>query len=55
MQMKAKLKNPLVFISPTRLCIHNLPPKVSDGALKAICFKSTAQGKAAKIIEVSQH
>ena len=53
--MKAKLKNPLIFISPTRLCVHNLPVKLSDNALKAICFKASAQGKEAKIVEVCQN
>ena len=32
--LRQKLKNPQVFISPTRLCVHNLPPSVDDRKLR---------------------
>ncbi|XP_067950905.1 RNA-binding protein 28-like [Watersipora subatra] len=48
--MRAKLKSPFIFISPTRLCIHNLPVKLNDKQLKSICLKSV-QEKTAKISE----
>jgi len=50
--MREKLKNPLIFISPFRLCIHNLPTKLADRQLKAICLKAADAGKAARIVEV---
>lgn len=53
--MRAKLKNPLVFISPVRICIHNLPVTLTDKSLKSICLKATkskSDGMPARLTEV---
>lgn len=44
------LKNLNVFVSDVRLCVHNLPPALTDQKLRKI-FHSNA-GPGAKIIEV---
>uniref|UniRef100_H2Z3J1 RRM domain-containing protein n=1 Tax=Ciona savignyi TaxID=51511 RepID=H2Z3J1_CIOSA len=36
---RQKIKNPNVFVSPTRLCVHNLPRAVDDQKLKEIIQK----------------
>ena len=36
---RRKLKNPDMFVSPLRLCIHNLPRAVTDEKLKVLVFK----------------
>ncbi len=36
---KQKLKDPLYFISPTRLTIHNLPPQIDDEKLRKIIIE----------------
>lgn len=33
---KQKLKNPLYFVSPTRLTLHNLPPNLDDAKLRKL-------------------
>ncbi|XP_067133624.1 RNA-binding protein 28 [Centruroides vittatus] len=45
---KRLLKNLHYFISPVRLCVHNLPPHVDDNKLKKIFLK--AAGPQAKVI-----
>ncbi|VDK84725.1 unnamed protein product [Litomosoides sigmodontis] len=35
---RQKLKNLHMFVSPTRLVIHNLPKSLTDKALRSICF-----------------
>lgn len=47
---KQMLKNLNIFISPTRLCVHNLPPTFSDKTLKKLFAKYAGPG--AKITEV---
>lgn len=42
----------MIFISPVRICVHNIPVKLLDKHLKAICMKAAAQGKAARVVEV---
>ncbi|PIC47478.1 hypothetical protein B9Z55_006824 [Caenorhabditis nigoni] len=42
--MRKKLENTNMFISPVRLCIHNLPQKVNDVKLKELAQKSTSAG-----------
>ncbi|CAL8128843.1 unnamed protein product [Orchesella dallaii] len=41
---KQMLKNLSIFISPTRLCVHNLPPNYSDTQLRKIFKKFAAPG-----------
>jgi len=43
---KQMLKNLNVFISPTRLCIHNLPDKYTDKDLAALFLKYAGPGAA---------
>ncbi|EGT54940.1 hypothetical protein CAEBREN_32547 [Caenorhabditis brenneri] len=42
--MRKKLENTNMFISPVRLCIHNLPQKINDLKLKDLAQKSTSAG-----------
>ena len=49
---RAKLKNPNIFVSATRLSVHNLPTQVTDRQLKTVFLKA-ADSKAAVITEVS--
>ncbi|RWS09599.1 RNA recognition motif-containing protein-like protein [Dinothrombium tinctorium] len=50
-QRKRKLlQNVLYFVSPTRLCIHNLPPEINDAKLRQI-FKQAVNDKKAVITE----
>ena len=44
------LKNLHTFVSSVRLCVHNIPPQLSDGELREIFLKNSPQG--AKITEV---
>lgn len=37
---RTKLKNPEVFVSPLRLCVHNLPRATTDDKLKEIFVKA---------------
>ncbi|CAC5415567.1 NOP4 [Mytilus coruscus] len=46
---RQRLKNPNIFVSTTRLCVHNLPKSIDEKELKAIFLK--AAGKKAKITE----
>lgn len=48
---KQMLKNLNIFISPTRLCVHNLPPTFSDTKLRKLFVKHAGPG--AKITEVN--
>ena len=48
---RLKLKNINIFVSPTRLAIHNLPKAVDDKKLKAALL-TAAGDKKAKVIEV---
>ncbi|CAB3411213.1 unnamed protein product [Caenorhabditis bovis] len=40
--MKKKLENTNMFVSPVRLCIHNLPQRIDDRKLKHLVQKSTS-------------
>ncbi|GMT15044.1 hypothetical protein PFISCL1PPCAC_6341, partial [Pristionchus fissidentatus] len=42
--MRKKLENLHMFISPTRLAIHNLPFSLSDEKLREMCEKSGGEG-----------
>ena len=52
MQKREKLKDPNIFISETRLSIHNLPTNVDDKQLRQICLKNCEES-GAKIVEVN--
>ncbi|CAD5118480.1 DgyrCDS7179 [Dimorphilus gyrociliatus] len=43
---RVKLKDPNVFVSTTRLCIHNIPVPVTDKKLKTIVLKAIDEKKA---------
>ncbi|KAL1284239.1 RNA-binding protein [Trichinella pseudospiralis] len=45
-----KLKNLNIFLSHTRLCVHNLPLKLSDKELKKLCYEAVSDRKS-RIIE----
>lgn len=51
MAARDKIKNLHMFVSPTRLVVHNLPPSVNDKQLKSLCFTATNDVDA-KIVEV---
>ncbi|CAF1028849.1 unnamed protein product [Adineta steineri] len=42
---KQKLKDPLFFISPTRLTIHNLPPNIDDEQLRKLIVETLKKDK----------
>ena len=44
------LRNLHMYISRERLCVHNLPPKMSDKQLKKLFLKHSNKG--AKVVEV---
>lgn len=48
---RQKLKNPNIFVSPTRLCVRNIPVSVDDGKLKKIFF-AAAGNRHARVREV---
>ncbi|XP_062588932.1 RNA-binding protein 28-like [Saccostrea cucullata] len=47
---RAKLKNPNIFVSTTRLSVHNIPTQVTEKQLKSV-FLRAAESKAAVITE----
>ena len=48
-----KLKNQNIFVSQTRLCLHNLPKAVDDKQLQKLLLEATAGEKGVRIKEVS--
>jgi len=48
---RQKLRNPNIFVSPTRLCVRNIPVSVSDSRLKKI-FLEAAGNRHARVTEV---
>ncbi|KAJ3596566.1 hypothetical protein NHX12_002971 [Muraenolepis orangiensis] len=48
---RAKLRDINVYVSKTRLCVHNLPKSVDDKKLKTICFQTLKGSKAVRITE----
>ena len=48
---RSKLKDINVFVSPTRMVVHNLQKSIDDAALKKM-FYEAAGDKKAKVIEV---
>ena len=52
---KAKLNNPIYFVSPTRLTIHNLPPNVDDKKLRSIILNALKKnGVALKDVTINE-
>ncbi|BFZ09199.1 hypothetical protein BsWGS_12238 [Bradybaena similaris] len=47
---RLKLKDQNVFVSSTRLCVHNIPPTVSDQELRKIVLTAAGDGQA-KLVE----
>lgn len=43
---RQKLKNPSIFVSPTRLCVHNIPVSCDNKKLKGIFLKSAGDKEA---------
>ncbi|XP_060779605.1 RNA-binding protein 28 [Neoarius graeffei] len=48
---KAKLKDVNVFVSQTRLCVHNLPKNVDRKHLFKLCLSAAGRGKGVRIKE----
>uniref|UniRef100_A0AAQ5YYY2 RRM domain-containing protein n=1 Tax=Amphiprion ocellaris TaxID=80972 RepID=A0AAQ5YYY2_AMPOC len=48
---RAKLRDINVFVSKTRLCVHNLPKSVDNKKLKALCLQSVKGDKRIRITE----
>ncbi|XP_070828199.1 RNA-binding protein 28 [Chaetodon trifascialis] len=48
---RAKLRDINVFVSKTRLCIHNLPKSVDNKKLKALCLQAIKEKKGVHIKE----
>ncbi|VDO96763.1 unnamed protein product [Soboliphyme baturini] len=40
---KEKIKNLHIFVSPTRICVHNLPLGLSDVQLRKLCFAAVSE------------
>ncbi|XP_018519394.1 RNA-binding protein 28 isoform X2 [Lates calcarifer] len=48
---RAKLRDIHVFVSKTRLCVHNLPKSVDNKKLKALCLQAVKGSKGVRITE----
>ncbi|XP_039989749.1 RNA-binding protein 28 isoform X2 [Xiphias gladius] len=48
---RAKLRDINVFVSKTRLCVHNLPKSVDNRKLRALCLQAIKGGKGVPITE----
>ncbi|KAF0041194.1 hypothetical protein F2P81_007092 [Scophthalmus maximus] len=51
---RAKLRDISVFVSKTRLCVHNLPKSVDDKKLRALCLQAVKGGKGGKGIRIPE-
>lgn len=49
-----KLKNQNIFVSQTRLCLHNLPKAVDDKRLRKLLLEATRGEQGVRIKEVSK-
>ena len=49
-----KLRDINVFVSKTRLCVHNLSKSVDVKKLRMMCLKAAGGGKGVRITEVRQ-
>ncbi|XP_026222386.1 LOW QUALITY PROTEIN: RNA-binding protein 28 [Anabas testudineus] len=48
---RAKLRDINVFVSKTRLCVHNLPKSVDNKKLKSLCLQAVKGAKGVRITE----
>ncbi|CAL8263648.1 unnamed protein product [Merluccius merluccius] len=48
---RAKLRDINVYVSKTRLCVHNLPKSVDNQKLKAICLQAVKGSKGVRVTE----
>ncbi|XP_041794495.1 RNA-binding protein 28 isoform X2 [Chelmon rostratus] len=48
---RGKLRDINVFVSKTRLCVHNLPKSVDNKKLKALCLQAIKENKGVRIKE----
>ncbi|XP_068579454.1 RNA-binding protein 28 isoform X2 [Cebidichthys violaceus] len=48
---RTKLRGINVFVSKTRLCVHNLPKSVDNKKLKTLCLQAVKGGKGVRITE----
>ncbi|KAG8440114.1 hypothetical protein GDO86_006053 [Hymenochirus boettgeri] len=48
---RQKLKSQNIFVSKTRLCVHNLPKSVDDGKLRQLFLNAAGGGRVVKIKE----
>ncbi|XP_072258045.1 RNA-binding protein 28 [Pyxicephalus adspersus] len=48
---RAKLRNPNIFVSKTRLCVHNIPKSVDDKKLRQLFLSAAGGGRSVKIKE----
>ncbi|KAM3925318.1 RNA-binding protein 28 [Leptodactylus fuscus] len=48
---RQKLRNQNIFISKTRLCVHNIPKSVDDKQLRQLFLKAAGGGRSVKIKE----
>ena len=48
---RLKLRNPNIFISKTRICVRNIPVRVTDSDLRKLCIKQAAD-KNVRVTEV---
>ena len=49
---RTKLRDINVYVSKTRLCVHNLPKSVDNTKLKDICFQALSRARGVRIPEV---
>ncbi|XP_018611631.2 RNA-binding protein 28 [Scleropages formosus] len=48
---RLKLRDINVFVSKTRLCVHNLPKSVDTKQLRVLCLKAAGGGRDARVVE----
>ncbi|KAM4618578.1 RNA-binding protein 28 isoform 2-T2 [Polymixia lowei] len=48
---RAKLRDIKVFVSKTRLCVHNLPKSVDNNKLKSLCLQAVKGSKGVRVTE----
>ena len=49
---RTKLRDINVYVSKTRLCVHNLPKSVDNSKLKAICLQAVSRSRGVRVTEV---
>lgn len=49
---RTKLRDINVYVSKTRLCVHNLPKFVDNKKLRAVCLGALKETKGVRIVEV---